>query len=160
MGDWRTTDLCDEHGTRLRVPLPGLRHFGGNTRFCGPVSTLRCFEDNSRVREAVAEPGHGRVLVIDGGGSLACALFGDLLGAKALGNGWAGVIIDGCIRDSVVLGELPLGVLARAAVPRRSEKRGLGDRDVALRMSGVEVRPGDYVYADEDGWIVSEQALA
>ncbi|MBP6514027.1 MAG: putative 4-hydroxy-4-methyl-2-oxoglutarate aldolase, partial [Steroidobacteraceae bacterium] len=74
--------------------------------------------------------------------------------------GWAGVIIDGCIRDSVVLGELPLGVLARAAVPRRSEKRGLGDRDVVLRMSGVEVRPGDYVYADEDGWIVSEQALA
>lgn len=160
MSEWRTTDLCDEHGPALRVPRPELRHFGGSLRFCGPVSTLRCFEDNSRVREAVAEAGHGRVLVVDGGGSLACALFGDLLGAKALGNGWAGVIIDGCVRDSAILGELPLGVLARAAVPRRSEKRGLGDREVDLQVLGVDVRPGDFVYADEDGWIVSDRALA
>lgn len=154
-----TTDLCDAH-PGIQVAAPVLRHFGGAARFSGRVSTILCLEDNSRVRDAVSEAGAGRVLVVDGGGSLQCALLGDLLGEKAVANGWSGVIINGCVRDTYRLAQLPLGVLALAAHPRRSEKRGHGERDVAVRFAGVTFHPGDHVYADQDGLLVSPQALS
>ena len=154
-----TTDLCDAH-PRVQTAEPIFRHFGGVKRFAGPVATAICLEDNSRVREAVSEPGQGRVLVVDGGGSVRCALLGDLLADKAVSNGWAGVIVNGCVRDSARLGELQLGVLAIAAHPRRSEKRGHGERDVGVRFAGVTFHPGDWVYADEDGLLVSGERLA
>jgi regulator of ribonuclease activity A len=153
-----TTDLCDAHPD-VQVAEPVLRHFGGQARFAGKVATVLCLEDNSKVREAVGEPGTGRVLVVDGGGSLQCALLGDLLGDKAVANGWSGVIVNGCVRDTGRLGQLRLGVMALAAHPRRSEKRGHGDRDVPVRFAGVTFHPGDHVYADEDGVIVSSAPL-
>lgn len=153
-----TTDLCDAN-PGVQVAEPVLVHFGGRRRFSGQVATVLCLEDNSKVREAVLEPGAGRVLVVDGGGSLQCALLGDLLGEKALANGWSGVIVNGCVRDTGRLGQIQLGVMARAAHPRRSEKRGHGDRDVPVRFAGVTFHPGDFVYADEDGAIVSGAKL-
>lgn len=154
-----TTDLCDAHPA-VQVAEPVFRHFGGRAGFAGEVATVLCLEDNSKVREAVGEPGRGRVLVVDGGGSLQCALLGDLLGEKAVANGWSGIIVNGCVRDTARLGQLALGVMARAAHPRRSEKRGHGERDVAVRFGGVTFHPGDQVYADQDGIIVSAVPLA
>ena len=153
-----TTDLCDAN-PGVQVAEPVLTHCGGCRRFSGPVATVLCLADNSKVREAVSEPGAGRVLVVDGGGSLQCALLGDLLGETALANGWSGVIVNGCVRDTGRLGQLQLGVMARAAHPRRSEKRGHGERDVPVRFAGVTFHPGDFVYADEDGVIVSGAEL-
>jgi len=153
-----TTDLSDAH-PGVQVAEPVLRHFGGCLRFSGKVATVLCLEDNSMVREAVGEPGEGRVLVVDGGGSLQCALLGDLLGEKAVANGWSGVIVNGCVRDTARLGQLQLGVMARAAHPRRSKKGGHGDREVPVRFAGVTFHSGDFVYADEDGVIVSGTPL-
>ncbi len=120
---------------------------------------MRCFEDNSRVKEAVESPGEGRVLVVDGGGSRRCALFGGNLGNAAVRNGWAGIIIHGCIRDSAELGQMQLGIRALGTMPRRSEKRGEGARDVPVRFAGTSFRPGDFVYVDEDGVVVSDGPL-
>jgi regulator of ribonuclease activity A len=156
---WATTDLCDAHPA-AQVAEPIFRHFGGNRRFMGRVATILCREDNSKLREAVGEPGRGRVLVVDGGGSLQCALFGDQLAGKAVANGWSGVVVNGCVRDTARLAAMPLGVLGIAAHPRRSEKRGHGDRDVPVRFAGVTFHPGDHLYADEDGLIASGPALA
>jgi regulator of ribonuclease activity A len=154
-----TTDLSDAHpGVQIAEPI--LRHFGGRRCFAGRVATVLCLEDNSRVREAVGEPGDGRVLIVDGGGSLQCALLGDLLGEKALANGWSGVVVNGCVRDTRRLGQLDLGVMALAPHPRRSDKRGHGDRDVPVRFAGITFHSGDHIYADEDGLIVSPTALA
>ena len=155
-----TADLCDEHGDAVQVCEPVFQPFGGRRAFAGPVSTVRCFEDNSHVKEAVEGPGEGRVLVVDGGGSRRCALFGDRLGSAAVSNGWAGVIIYGCIRDSAELGQMNLGIRALGTMPLRSNKRGEGERDVPVRFAGVTFRPGDHVYADEDGVVVSHTALA
>jgi regulator of ribonuclease activity A len=120
---------------------------------------VRCFEDNSRVKEAVDGPGNGRVLVVDGGGSKRRALFGGNLGTAAVRNGWAGVIIHGCIRDVAELEPLDLGIRALGTMPLRSEKRGEGERDVPVRFAGVTFRPGEYVYVDDDGIVVSPTAL-
>jgi regulator of ribonuclease activity A len=155
-----TADLCDEYGDSVQVCEPIFHAFGGRHAFSGPVSTVRCFEDNSRVREAVESPGQGHVLVVDGGGSRRRALLGDKLGLAAVKNGWAGVIIHGCIRDSAELGRMDLGIRALGTMPLRSEKRGEGERDVPVRFAGVTFRPGDYVVADEDGIILSHQPLA
>ena len=155
-----TADLCDEHGDAVQVCEPVFLPFGGRRAFAGPVSTVRCFEDNTRVKEAVESPGEGRVLVVDGGGSRRRALFGDKLGSAAVLNGWAGVIIYGCIRDSAELGQMNLGIRALGTMPLRSDKRGEGERDVPVRFAGVSFRPGDHVYADEDGVVVSRTALA
>jgi regulator of ribonuclease activity A len=155
---FRTTDLCDAHED-LQVAEPVLRHFGGRARFSGPVSTLRVFEDNALVRAALEGPGAGRVLVVDGGGSLRCALLGDQLGVLAVRNGWAGVVINGCVRDTAELAALDLGVMALAAHPRRSVKRGEGERDVTLQFAGLRVAPGQQLYADEDGLILADGAL-
>jgi regulator of ribonuclease activity A len=155
-----TADLCDAHGEALQICEPVFNAYGGRHAFAGPASTVRCFEDNTRVKEAVDGPGGGRVLVVDGGGSRRRALFGGNLGAAAVKNGWAGVIIHGCIRDSAELAPMPLGIRALGTMPLRSEKRGEGERDVPVRFAGVTFRPGDWVYVDEDGVVVSHGPLA
>lgn len=154
-----TTDLCDHFGDAVAVAEPIFRDFGGVARFSGPVRTVRCHEDNSRVREALGGPGEGAVLVVDGGGSLRCALLGDLLAGMAVTNGWAGVIVHGCVRDTAELRGMALGVRALAAHPRKSYKRGEGERDVVVRFARVEIRPGDWIYADEDGLVVARERL-
>jgi regulator of ribonuclease activity A len=155
-----TADLSDEHGDRIQVCEPLFKAFGRRASFGGPISTVRCFEDNTRVKEAVESPGNGRVLVVDGGGSLRCALLGGNLGAAAVRNGWAGVIVYGCLRDSRELNEMELGIRALEAMPLRSQKRNEGQRDVAVRFGGVTFRPGEHVYVDEDGIVVAATPLA
>ncbi len=154
-----TADLYDAHGDALQVASPLLRDYGGRRAFHGPVATLKVHEDNSLVREALGEPGAGRVLVVDGGGSLRCALLGDNLARMAAANGWAGVVIHGCIRDSVEIGKLPVGVKALATHPAKSLKRGEGQRDVTVRFADVVFEPGSYLYADEDGIVVATGPL-
>ena len=156
---WATTDLCDRFADRLAIAAPLFRSFGGRRRFHGAIATVRCFEDNSLVRERLAEPGGGRVLVVDGGGSMKCALVGDQLGASGVANGWGGVVVWGCVRDSTALAALDLGVLALAVHPLRSVKRGQGERDVAVAFAGVTFQPGAHLYADEDGVIVAPAAF-
>lgn len=159
-----TCDACDDHKAdgsgRFRVLPPVLRDFGGRRRFGGAVVTVRCFEDNSLVKAALDEPGEGRVLVVDGGGSLRCALVGGNLAAAAARNGWAGVVVDGCVRDVRELAACDTGIRALAAMPMPTEKRGQGQRDGAVRIQGVWVRPGDWLYADEDGTVVTDTPLA
>ena len=149
-----TCDLCDTHGERARVVAPLFRHFGGRRAFHGEAVTVKCFEDNSRVKEIVATPGRGRVLVVDGGGSLRCALLGDLLATQARDQGWSGVLVHGCVRDSAILATLDLGVMALAAMPRRSERKGEGQVGIAIDLAGTRCAPGDVVYADEDGIVI------
>lgn len=153
-----TADLCDAHPEVQVLRLP-LHDFGGLRVFGGKVRTVRAPEDNSRVREALEEPGEGAVLVVDGGGSSRVALLGDLLAGLAVKNGWAGVIVHGCVRDSAALAGMALGVKALGTCPRKSEKRGLGERDVPLSFGGVTLPPGAFVYGDGDGVVVSAHAL-
>ena len=155
-----TADLCDQHGDSVQVCEPIFRSFGAQKAFCGQVSTVRCFEDNSLVKTAVESPGEGRVLVVDGGGSRRRALAGGNPGVAAVRNGWAGIIIHGCIRDSAEIEPLALGIRALGTMPLRSEKRGEGERDVPVRFAGVTFRPGDWVFADEDGIVLSHVPLA
>ncbi|BEV70553.1 MULTISPECIES: ribonuclease E activity regulator RraA [unclassified Paludibacterium] len=157
--DFLTTDLCDAQPDKVQVLEPLFRAYGGRTRFGGQMVTLKLFEDNALVRSTLSEPGRGRVLVVDGGGSLRCALLGDQLGELAVQNGWAGVLVFGAIRDSVALGKLPLGIRALNTHPMKSIKRGEGQRDLSLRFAGVTLQPGHWLYADEDGIIVSADAL-
>lgn len=156
--EFNTADLCDRHPD-LEICEPLLLDFGGLARFAGPISTVQCFEDNSRVREALDEPGDGRVLVVDGGGSRNCALLGDLLGQNAVNGRWTGVIVFGCVRDTAVLRTLDLGVRALAPMPRRSDRRGEGHRDVGVRFCSVTFNPGDWVYVDADGIVVARRRL-
>ena len=157
--DLMTTDLSDAHAA-LRHLAPGYQDFGGLLRFHGPVKTLVTFEDNTKVRAAVEQPGAGRVLVVDGGGSMNCALFGGNLAKLAADNGWAGIIIHGCVRDRAELEAQAVGIKALASHPKKSAKRDIGSYDVTLKFSGVTIHPGDWVYADEDGVIVSDKPLA
>ncbi|HEY5803507.1 MAG TPA: ribonuclease E activity regulator RraA [Lysobacter sp.] len=154
-----TCDLCDLHDAQVRVLDLPLRDFGGRLAFSGLVSTIRADEDNSRVREAVAEPGQGRVLVIDAGGSTLRAMLGDLLAAKASENGWAGVVVFGVIRDSGAIGGLNIGVKALGTCPRKTDKLGEGERDVDVEFGGIRIRPGDWLCADEDGVVVADTDL-
>lgn len=135
------------------------RDFGGIARFSGPVSTVKCFEDNSLVKAAVDSPGEGRVLVVDGGASLRRALVGGNLGAAAAKNGWAGVVVNGCVRDVRELAQCSTGIRALAAMPLPTEKRQEGQRDVAVQVQGIWVYPGDWLYADEDGMVVMASPL-
>ena len=158
MSSFSTTDLCDAH-PEIGVLAPLFRDFGGLVSFGGPIETVRVVDDNVLIREALEEPGSGRVLVIDGGGSLACALLGDQLASLALANGWVGVIVHGCVRDIATLATMPVGVKAISSHPRKSGKRGNGERGVAIDIGGLRLDPGDYVYADADGIVVSDGAL-
>jgi regulator of ribonuclease activity A len=159
-----TCDLCDAHeedaSGAFRVLPPGLRDFGAPGRFGGPVATVRCLEDNSRVREAVNSPGEGRVLVVDGGGSVRRALVGGNLARAAASNGWAGIVVDGAVRDAAELAAAGIGIKALALMPMRSVKRGEGQRDLPVVIQGVPVRPGDWLYADADGIVLSATSLA
>lgn len=151
---WTTPDLCDAHAD-VAVAAPLFRRFGGRTSFHGRIVTVHCHEDNSRVRELAGTDGRGKVMVVDGGGSLRCALLGDLIAANAVENGWEGLLIHGCVRDVEVLATLPLGVLALAAIPRKTDRRGLGEVDVAVEFAGVRFVPGHWLYADGSGVIVA-----
>lgn len=156
---FKTADLYDQHGDTLRVCEPIFRDFGGKSRFHGPIVTVKCFEDNSFVKSTLAEPGAGRVLVVDAGGSRRCAMLGDLIAASAVEQGWAGVVLFGCVRDTVEIGAMPLGVKALASLPRKSERRGEGRRDIPVTFAGVRFAPGDHIYCDEDGILVADRAL-
>src|SRR5574343_1849489 len=154
-----TCDLCDDHPEKVRVCDPMFDNYGGRPAFGGEIVTVKCFEDNSRVKELLATPGEGRVLVVDGGGSLRCALLGDLIGESAVKQGWAGVIVYGCVRDVDALAELDLGVQALASIPLKSVRKGVGEVDLPVTFGGVTFVPGQYVYADNNGVIVATQAL-
>lgn len=156
--EFATCDLCDAHKNdvsgHFRVLPPVFKDFGALQKFSGEIVTVKCFEDNTHVKAAVDSPGAGRVLVVDGGASLRRALLGGNLGAAAAKNGWAGVVIDGCVRDVAELAQCAVGIRALATMPLPTEKRGEGQRDVAVQIQGVWVRPGDWLYADEDGIVV------
>ena len=153
-----TCDLCDAHKNdsdgSFRVLPPVFRDFGKRLAFAGPVSTVKCFEDNLTVKAAVESPGLGRVLVVGGGGSLRRALMGGNLAAAAAKNGWAGVVLDGCVRDAAELAQCEVGIRALALIPLPPEKRNEGQRDVAVLVQGVWVRPGEWLCADADGMVV------
>jgi regulator of ribonuclease activity A len=154
-----TPDLCDAHENEVAVLEPIFVNYGGRDAFGGEVVTVKCFEDNSLVKEQLATAGNGRVLVVDGGGSLRRALLGDMIAESAAKNGWAGVVIYGAVRDVDAIASLDLGVQALGAIPLKTEKRGIGDLNVPVRFAGVDISPGDYLYADNNGIIVSPDAL-
>ncbi|MFH5821176.1 ribonuclease E activity regulator RraA [Georgenia sp. AZ-5] len=149
-----TADLYDEHGEALQSCDTQLRQYGARRAFAGAVVTVRCHEDNGLVKAVLAEPGHGRVLVVDGGGSLRTALMGDMIGAGAVSNGWAGVVINGAVRDVAVLRTLELGIKALGSNPRKSTKTGAGERDVAVAFGGASFTPGARLVSDDDGVVV------
>ncbi|HEU4844629.1 MAG TPA: ribonuclease E activity regulator RraA [Burkholderiaceae bacterium] len=160
-----TTDLCDDNAAmledgRLAVLPPVFRHYGQHVRFAGRATTLKVFEDNALVRSTLETPGNGNVLVIDGGASLRRALVGGQLGLLAQDNGWAGIVVDGCIRDTDEINACAIGVRALGAHPQKSSKRGAGERDIGVQIAGVTVRPGDWIYVDADGVLVAQQKLA
>lgn len=154
-----TPDLCDDNPELVRVCEPMFANFGGREAFGGEIVTIKCHEDNSLVKENASKPGTGKVMVVDGGGSLRRALLGDMIAAEAVNNGWEGLIIYGCARDVDALAELDLGVQALAATPLKTEKRGIGDLNVPVTFGGVIFVPGEYVYADNNGVIVSAKPL-
>ncbi|MCF5469593.1 ribonuclease E activity regulator RraA [Pseudomonas syringae] len=154
-----TPDLCDAYPEQVQVVEPMFSNFGGRDSFGGQIVTLKCFEDNSLVKEQVELDGKGKVLVVDGGGSLRCALLGDMLAEKAAHNGWEGLVIYGCVRDVDMLAQTDLGVQALASYPKRSEKRGVGQLDLPVTFGGVTFRPGEYLYADNNGVIISPSPL-
>ena len=158
---FKTADLCDEFSNRshFQIAEPIFRAYGGKSSFSGQITTLKIFEDNTLVRELLEQKVKNRVLVIDGGGSHRCALLGDNLAKLAIDNGWNGVIVYGCIRDSADIGDMPLGIRALHTHPLKSHKRGVGEIDVLVTFAGVNFKSNHFVYADEDGIIVSADAL-
>ena len=154
-----TADLCDEHGEKVSVVAPLFRNYGGAIKFRGEIATVKVFEDNVLVRDALSKSGAGKVLVVDGGGSLNCALVGDQLAALAYQNGWAGIVVNGCIRDSAAMAQIPIGIHALAAHPRKSTKRWVGEAGVPVHFASVNFVPGAQLYSDEDGIIVSDEPL-
>lgn len=160
-----TCDICDANEDKLAagtlaVLPPVFKSFGKRPAFAGPARTLKVFEDNVLVRAALETPGEGHVLVVDGGGSLRCALVGGNLGVLAEKNGWAGILVNGCIRDSEEINGCDIGVRALATHPQRSIRKGVGDKDLQVTIAGVSVKPGDWIYADADGVLVSAAKLA
>ena len=158
--DFKTADLCDHFQEHVQIAEQAFRDYGGRQRFSGPIETVKAFEDNSKVKECLAEPGEGKVLIVDGGGSMRRAMLGDQLAAKAVKHGWAGVLVYGCIRDSAEIGGMELGVKALGTHPCKTEKRGLGRHNLSVRFAGVTFQPGHYIYADEDGILVSPKPLS
>lgn len=154
-----TTDLCDAHENDVRVVEPMFTSFGGNASFHGKIATLRVFEDNSFVRKALESAGSGRVLVIDGGGSIRRALVGDQLASLGIKNGWAGIVVNGCIRDSRAIADMDIGVFAIDTHPMKTLKKNVGEADIVVSFGDVDFVPGEWIYADEDGVIVSKTAV-
>ena len=154
-----TCDLCDDHPDDVRVCEPMFGSFGGREAFGGEIVTVKCHEDNSRVKELLATPGKGKVLVVDGGGSMRCALMGDMIGESAVQQGWEGVIIYGCVRDVDALAQLDLGVHAVATIPLKSVRNGVGETGLDITFGGVTFVQGQYVYADNNGVIVAAKKL-
>jgi len=152
-------DLSDEHEQNLQYAEPLFQHFGGKAQFYGPIKTVKVFEDNVLVKKYLSESGDGHVLVVDGGASLRYALVGDRLASMAVENGWAGIVINGCIRDSLEIADIAIGIRALNTHPRRSIKKGEGSIDLPIRFAGIEFSPGMFLYADEDGIIVSPTQL-
>lgn len=161
--NFATCDFCDvyknDSSGEFRVLPPVFRDFGAVKKFSGQVETVKCFEDNTLVKAAVDSAGNGKVLVVDGGGSLRRALLGGNLGAAAAKNGWAGVVIDGCVRDTAELATHAVGIRALAPMPLPTEKRKEGQSNVAVQIQGVWVHPGDWLYADEDGIVIAAKNL-
>ena len=161
--DFATCDLLDNNEGKpelaLRVVAPMFKAYGQAPKFCGQIETLKVFEDNTLVREALASPGNGRVLVIDGGGSRRCALVGDQLGELGVKNNWSGIVVWGCIRDSVAINQQAIGVRALDTHPQKSVKKGAGERGLVVTFGGVNFAPGEWIYVDEDGVVVCNQAL-
>ena len=153
-------DLCDQHFDQLNIMDPIFQSYGAQAIFSGQAVTVKCFEDNSLVKELAATPGEGKVLVVDGGGSTRRALLGDMIAEQAVSNGWAGFIIYGAIRDVAAINQMALGVKAITACPVKTEKRGLGDAGVVLQFAGVTIREGDYVYADLNGVVVAQEPFS
>lgn len=155
----QTADLCDAHAESIKVVDPIFRSYGA-TRFAGRIETVKVYEDNVLVKNKLQQPGNGKVLVVDGGGSLRCALVGDLIAKMAADNGWSGIVIYGCIRDSAAIAEIPIGIKALNTHPLKSIKHGRGDIDLPVTFAGVTFFVGHYLYSDEDGIIVAEQDLS
>lgn len=149
-----TCDLYDQFLAAARVPTTVFTHFGGRKRFSGRATTVKCFEDNSRVKELVQTPGRGRVMVVDGGGSYRCALVGDVIARTAHENGWEGIVVFGCVRDRIELDRLGIGVLALASTPRKSIRKSAGETDLPVNLGDVLCHPDDRVFVDENGVLV------
>lgn len=154
-----TPDICDGFPEAINAIELQFQHYGKNKQFYGPVVTVKCFEDNSVVKALVNEPGQGQVLVVDGGASFRRALLGDMLAEAALKNGWAGLVINGCIRDVEMINEMAIGVKALGSIPVKTDRRGEGQQQVPISFGNVTINPGMHVYADENGVIVAQQAL-
>ncbi|MEV5568517.1 ribonuclease E activity regulator RraA [Spirillospora sp. NPDC052269] len=157
--DFATADLIDDFGDELRSCETQFRTFGARTVFSGPVVTVRCHRDNGLLKKLLNTPGDGRVLVVDGAGSLASALMGDMVAASAVANGWSGVVINGAVRDVVALRGLDLGVKALGSNPRKPAQDGVGEVDVPVEFGGVRIEPGDRLYSDEDGIVLATRDL-
>jgi regulator of ribonuclease activity A len=149
-----TADLVDDIGPDVRSCDVQFRQFGGRTQFAGPISTVRCLQDNALLKSVLSTPGDGGVLVIDGEGSLHTALVGDVIAELAHSNGWAGLVVHGAVRDAAALRDLDLGIKALGTNPRKSSKAGVGERDVTVSFGGVTFVPGDIAYSDDDGIVV------
>ncbi|MFL5494034.1 MAG: ribonuclease E activity regulator RraA [Gemmatimonadales bacterium] len=154
-----TPDLCDEFPQHVHAAAPVFHDWGGERSFAGMIETVRVFEDNALVRQVLETPGQGRVLVVDGGGSVRCALLGGRLAALAHENGWSGIVVHGCVRDSAELADIPVGVKALHAVPMKSGKTGTGQRGIPVSFAGVTFAPRAYLYADRDGILVADRDL-
>jgi regulator of ribonuclease activity A len=157
--EFTTADLCDQFAGQIQLVEPLFQEFGGVPRFAGPIEPVPVYEDNTLVRELLGSKGGGRVLVVDGGGSLRCALVGDRLGTLARENGWAGILVNGCVRDSAELRRIPIGIRALNVSPLRSSKNGSGRRGEPVSFAGVSFSPGGFLYADSDGIIFSHESL-
>lgn len=160
-----TCDLLDDHpDLDIQVLYPSIdgkffKSYGGVKSFSGEAVTVKCFEDNSRVKELLATDGQGKVLVVDGGSSMRCALMGDMIAESAVKYGWSGVIINGCVRDVDAIASLNLGVHALAAIPQKSNRKGVGETNITIQIGNITIQPGDYIYADNNGIIVSKKKL-
>ena len=156
---FKTADLCDDYSDDLVILSQEFKSYGKVSSFCGIISTIKCFNDNSMVREAVNTDGSNKVLVVDGEGSTECALLGDMLAEAAFKNNWSGIIINGCIRDSDIIANIDLGVFALSTIPIKSVKKGIGENNVNISFMNTTFKPGEYIYADLDGIIISEKEL-
>jgi regulator of ribonuclease activity A len=160
-----TCDLLDDHPEKdLQVVTPSMdgkffKSYGARQSFAGQVVTVKCFEDNSRVKELLATDGRGKVLVVDGGASMRCALMGDMIAESAVNHHWSGVVIYGCVRDVDAIAELDLGIHALAAIPQKSNRKGIGEVDLTLYFGGVSINSGDYIYADNNGIVIAKEKL-